>query len=256
MCVEQADRVAHQFADVVVASIQTLAARQFFRLRRLLGHMTFRLVVVDEAHHAAATTYRTALGHLGFLPLAAAEGAEDDVEAATYEDVEKMSDMLRDWDARAPKDRLLVGVTATPNRSDAIGLGCVFQTIAYSYGLRDAISDGWLVPITAWAIDTQDSLDEVRISRGEFNQKDLAEKVNNARRNELAVAGWLERAYGPSHAGLHRRCPARRRPRRGLPPARRRRGVRVWRDPEGRAARHPLAVLARPAAASSRIVWS
>jgi superfamily II DNA or RNA helicase len=39
----------------------------------------------------------------------------------------------RGWDAIAPKDRLLIGVTATPNRTDAIGLGCVFQTIAYSY---------------------------------------------------------------------------------------------------------------------------
>jgi hypothetical protein len=30
----------------------------------------FPMVIVDEAHHAAAATYRTALAHLGFLPLA------------------------------------------------------------------------------------------------------------------------------------------------------------------------------------------
>jgi superfamily II DNA or RNA helicase len=192
--VEQADRYAHPSAEVVVASIQTLAARHGFRLRRLLAQHPFRIVIVDEAHHAAAATYRTALAHLRFLPLEEVS-EEDNAEAATFEDVDKMEQLLRGWDATAPKDRVLVGVTATPNRSDAIGLGCVFQTIAFSYGLREAIQDDWLVPITAWAIDTSDCLDDVRMNRGEFNQKDLAEKVNNAQRNALAVAGWTEHAY-------------------------------------------------------------
>ena len=58
---------------------------------------------------------------------------------ATFEDVGEMERALQGWDAIAPKDRLLVGVTATPNRSDAIGLGCVFQSIAYSFALRQAI---------------------------------------------------------------------------------------------------------------------
>jgi ATP-dependent helicase IRC3 len=193
--VEQADRYAHAFSDVVVASIQTLAARNYVRLRRLLRDHAFRIVIIDEAHHAAAATYRTALAHLGFLPLAA-ESTEDNAEAATFEDVAKMEELLRGWDARAPKDRLLVGVTATPNRSDAIGLGCVFQTIAYSYGLRDAINDGWLVPIVAWSVSTDACLDEVRTNRGEFNQRELADTVNTPTRNGLAVAAWIDQAYG------------------------------------------------------------
>lgn len=196
--VEQAGRYAHAQCDVVVASIQTLAARQGYRLRRLMNGGAFRVVIVDEAHHAAASTYRTALAHLGFLPLAAGSDNEDDVEAATFEDTQKMEVLLREWDATAPRDRVLVGVTATPNRTDAIGLGCVFQTLAYSYGLRQAIDDGWLVPLTAWAVDTRDNLDDVKVNRGEFNQKDLAAKVNNAERNELAVAAWLEHAHGRS----------------------------------------------------------
>lgn len=193
--VEQGDRRASTSLDVVVASIQTLAAMKFRRLERLTKAMKFRIVIVDEAHHAAARTYRAALARLGFLPPMPDDGAGD-IERAEDTDVAAMEQALRGWDRVAPKDQLLVGVTATPNRSDAVGLGCVFQTIAYSYALRDAIRDGWLVPIVPWAIETDTSLDEVRTNRGEFNQKDLADAVNTDARNELAVAGWRERAEG------------------------------------------------------------
>jgi ATP-dependent helicase IRC3 len=193
--IEQGERHAHRLSDVVIASIQTLAAMKFRRLKRLLQQHTFRLVIVDEAHHAAAASYRTALVHLGFLPPADASESEE-LEAADFDDVAKMEAALRGWDQVAPKDRLLVGVTATPNRSDAIGLGCVFQTIAYSYALKDAIDDGWLVPIVPWVVETGTSLEDVRIQRGEFNQRDLADAVNTDQRNKLAVAAWREYAPG------------------------------------------------------------
>lgn len=152
---------------------------------------------VSNCHHAAAPTYRTALVHLGFLPPADASEGEE-AEAAAFGDVAGMQQALSGWDAKASKDQLLVGVTATPNRSDAVGLGCVFQTIAYSYGLRSAISDGWLVPITPWVIETSESLDTVRTTHGDFNQRDLAETVNNPRRNQLAVESWKLHAEGRS----------------------------------------------------------
>lgn len=193
--VEQGERRASTSLDVVVASIQTLAAMKFRRLERLTNAMAFRIVIVDEAHHAAARTYRAALARLGFLPAMADDGAGD-IERAEETDVAAMEQALKGWDRVAPKDRLLVGVTATPNRSDAVGLGCVFQTIAYSYALKDAISDGWLVPITPWAIETDTSLDGVRIARGEFNQRELAEAVNTDERNLRAVAAWREHAEG------------------------------------------------------------
>jgi len=197
--IEQGPRFANRYSDVIIASIQTLQASKFKRLRDLMRFSTFRIVVVDEAHHAAAATYRTALVHLGFLPQADASD-ENEIEAVTDDDVAVMEKNLASWDARAPKDRLLVGVTATPNRSDAIGLGCVFQTIAFSYGLKEAINDGWLVPIKPWVIETTDSLDNVRVQRGEFNQRELADTVNNPRRNALAVEGWA--AYAGDQSTL------------------------------------------------------
>lgn len=195
--IEQADRYASSLSDVVIASIQTLQASKYKRLKRLIARVPFRLVIVDEAHHAAAATYRTTLAHLGFLPAADMTDRQE-IEAADFDDVAVMEQALAGWDASAPQDRLLVGVTATPNRSDAIGLGCVFQSIAYSYALRDAIRDGWLVPILPWVIETKTSLDDVRTTAGEFNQKDLAATVNTEQRNELAVAAWCEHAAGES----------------------------------------------------------
>lgn len=192
--IEQGDRSASRYSDVVIASIQTLSARpNFRRLKRLMQYHDFRLVVVDEAHHASASTYRTTLVHLGFLPPSDASDVEN-IDAPMYEELAQMQQALAGWDAISPKDRLLVGVTATPNRSDNIGLGCVFQKISFSYELRQAITDGWLVPIMPWVVESQTSLEKVRTTHGDFNQKDLAQAVNTENRNLTALAAWREHA--------------------------------------------------------------
>lgn len=197
--IEQGDRHANRYSDVVVASIQTLSASKYRRLKALIRFQPFRIVVVDEAHHAAAATYRTTLVYLGFLPPADAS-ASTEMEAAIETDVVLMEEHLKSWDEIAPKDRLLLGFTATPNRSDAIGLGCVFQTIAFDYALKDAISDGYLVPIEAWVVDTRDSLDAVKTRMGEFNQRELADVVNNEHRNALAVESYV--TYAGKRQGI------------------------------------------------------
>lgn len=193
--IEQGDRHANRYGDVVIASIQTLQAMKFRRLKRLISQRPFRVAIVDEAHHAAASTYRSALVHLGFLPPATASESGD-LEAANFDDVAMMTQALEGWDAQAPKDRLLLGFTATPNRSDAVGLGCVFQSIAFSYALKQAIDEGYLVPPVPWVIESDVNLDDVKTTAGDFNQKQLAKAVNNARRTQLAIAGWQERSYG------------------------------------------------------------
>jgi len=189
VAVEQGERYATRTADVVVASIQTLQASGYRRLDRLMGHHRFRIVVVDEAHHAAADTYRTTLARLGFLPL-----AESNEAKSWGKNQKQMERDLREWDQVSSKDQVLVGVTATPNRSDAVGLTSVFQSIAFSYELRAAINDGWLVPIVPWVVETDLDLDDVKLVGQEFNQKDLAKAVNLERRNQLAVAAWEEYA--------------------------------------------------------------
>lgn len=69
----------------------------------------FSLIITDEAHHSTAHGYRAIYDYF--------------TEAA------------------------LVGVTATPDRTDKNPLGKVFKTVAYSMQILDAIRKGWLVPI-------------------------------------------------------------------------------------------------------------
>ncbi|MGW3724169.1 DEAD/DEAH box helicase [Streptomyces sp. NPDC000851] len=58
--VVKAERDEHQDADVIVASIQTLAVE-----RRRKAIENIGVVIVDECHHAAAPSYMTVLDHFG-----------------------------------------------------------------------------------------------------------------------------------------------------------------------------------------------
>jgi len=91
--VVQADR-DESTAPTVVASVQTLSRRE--RLTRLVPD--FHTIVIDEAHHAPAATYRRIL---------------------TY---------CRAGQTDGP---LVVGVTATPERGDRQSLRAVFDGIVY-----------------------------------------------------------------------------------------------------------------------------
>lgn len=94
---------------VVFASIQTLA-----REKRLatFDPFSFSVVIIDEGHRAVARTYRTVLDHF----------------------------------RTNPRLRVLV-LTATPKRKDGIALGNICESVAYTYGPKTAIDEGWIVPL-------------------------------------------------------------------------------------------------------------
>lgn len=115
---------------VVVASIQTLAKR-FTSVP--FNWPTF--IVIDEAHHAVAKSYRDVLDYFS--------------------------------------DAYILGVTATPDRSDEIFLGQTFEELAFQYSIAHAIRDGWLAPIRQFAIKTTIDLSRVRTTAGDLNAGDL-----------------------------------------------------------------------------------
>lgn len=140
--------------DVVVATVQTLTANNCRRLHELIDNPTeWSLTVIDEAHHAPSKSYQ----------------------------------MISDHMFKNPKHRLL-GVTATPDRTDKLAMGTVFETVAYEYSIEHAITDGFLVPISQRAVYVE-GLDyrEVRSTAGELNGKDLA-KVMEDEHNLHAMA--------------------------------------------------------------------
>ena len=89
---------------------------------------------------------------------------------------------------------LSLGLTATPNRSDGIGLRRCFDEIVYDMGIDAGIREGYLVDLRCWRISTKTTLDDVRTVAGDFNEGDLAKTVNTPERNGMIVKAWAQHA--------------------------------------------------------------
>jgi superfamily II DNA or RNA helicase len=94
------------------------------------------------------------------------------------------------------KPKLLLGLTATPHRMDGLSLGNIFEQITYEYNIGQGIKDGYLCELDGIRVQTNVSLDNVRTTAGELNQKDLADEVNIPRRNQLIIDKYKEYADG------------------------------------------------------------
>ena len=81
-----------------------------------------------------------------------------------------------------------LGLTATPTRADGKKLGQEWETIAYDYGLHDAIRDGFLVPIRRRLVHVGSlSLDGIATQGGDLVQSQLEERVL---KDEATVHAW------------------------------------------------------------------
>jgi superfamily II DNA or RNA helicase len=146
----------------VVASVQTLNARMGDGRRvERFDPADFSLLIIDEAHHAVASSYRTVIEHFQQNPACK-----------------------------------LLGVTATPDRSDEIALKEVFESVAYEYSLLDATRDGWLVPIRSMPARIINlDFSAVRDIAGDFNQGQLA-SIMESEGNLHGVADETVRRMG------------------------------------------------------------
>ncbi|MEO0801674.1 MAG: DEAD/DEAH box helicase [Cyanobacteria bacterium J06642_2] len=115
-------------APVQVASVQTLSRRL-----NVLQHVG--MVVVDEAHHASAASYRAIL--------------------------------------QAFDRAYLLGVTATPIRTDGTGFEDIFDDLICGPTVSDLIAEGFLSPFKLFAASESMSTQGARTVGGEFNLKDL-----------------------------------------------------------------------------------
>jgi len=138
--------------SVVVGSVASMRGNRL----KTWARDTFALVIIDEAHHGAAQSYRNIVEYFG-----------------------SMCD-----ERRVP----LIGVTATPARSDKVGLDVIFQEIAASYPLPALIEQGYLCAIRAIAVETDTDLRRVRVRAGDFAAGELEEAVNTDKRNLLIIA--------------------------------------------------------------------
>jgi superfamily II DNA or RNA helicase len=159
--------------QVVVGSVQTVSREN--RLEQLPTDFDF--IVTDEAHHGAAATYRRIYEYLGIYA----------------EETEDRSTCLLDSDIRT--DTLHLGVTATPERTDKIGLSDIFDEIVFHRSIQDFIPD-YLCDLRCVQIMTHVSVDGVETWAGDLRTDQLSALLNTANCNELIVEAWKEHALG------------------------------------------------------------
>ena len=99
----------------------------------------FDTVIVDEAHHAISESYQSVL--------------------------------------RQFPDAKVLGVTATPDRGDKKSLAQFFDGIAYEYGLKQAVIEGYLSQIVAKTIPLEIDMSDVKISVGDFAVESIGETL-------------------------------------------------------------------------------
>lgn len=110
-------------------------------VRRLENFSTdeFDVIVIDEAHHSAAKSYRKIIDYF--------------------------------------KPQKLLGFTATPNRNDNVKLSDIYDNIAYKMSLLTAIKQGYLTDIRCTRAYLSYDLSNVRKSKNDFNVEDLEEAM-------------------------------------------------------------------------------
>lgn len=91
---------------------------------------------------------------------------------------------------------LLLGLTATPYRQDGLELDDIFGQTVFEYTLREAVLEGFLTKPIAIKVKTSANLDDVHTLAGEFNQKELTQKINVPERNFQIVNKYIEYGQG------------------------------------------------------------
>lgn len=136
---------------VMVASVQTLS-------NRLEGSPVPDLVIVDEAHHSAATSWMKVF--------------------AAY-----------------PK-AMFLGVTATPERLDGRGLGDYYQKMVMGPKVSWLINRGYLAKPRYFAAKQVVDMEGVKKIAGEFSKKESSERVDRPTITGSAVENYLAHAKG------------------------------------------------------------
>jgi superfamily II DNA or RNA helicase len=140
-------------APVQVCMVQTLANR----LDRL-ANVDF--LIVDEAHHAVASTYRAVL-------------------------------------TAAPHARVL-GPTATPERLDGRGLNDIFEALVIGPSPAELIRDGYLSRFAVFAPERMVDLKRARTVAGDYALRDLADRMSAGFVLDDALSEYRKRLDGRS----------------------------------------------------------
>ena len=174
--IEQAESRAPFCARIIVATIQTMAS-----VRRA-PHFKPNVIIFDEAHRCAGSTYRRLMER---FPESIIIGC-----TATAKRTDK-------------KSLYAVGIDGNPvqlvdskkRQFTATSETCVFEKLVYEFSVFEAIEAGWLVPIKGHTVQTDLDLSGVKTGiDGDFSEGELSKAVINAERTNTAIAAWEKAA--------------------------------------------------------------
>ena len=139
--------------EVIIASIMSLT----HRLNKFKSN-EFDMIIIDEAHHAAAQSYKKIINYF--------------------------------------KPRLLLGFTATPNRGDNVRLDDVFSQIIFQRDLKWAIQNKYLTDIKCLRVNIGYDISKVARRMGDFATGELEEVMNTEALNGAIAEAYQKYAKG------------------------------------------------------------
>lgn len=157
-------------APVVVSSIQTqISGKKDNRRFKRFKPEDFSLLICDEAHLSVSPSWRETIAH--------------------YQ--------------QNPKLKLL-GLTATPKRTDEQAMNQVYESVAMSYGILDGIADGWLVDIVQQFVPVKGlDFSHIKTTGGDLNEGQLAEVMERESNVQGICQPVLEAMFGLAPKTLH-----------------------------------------------------
>lgn len=132
-------KIKEEASIITIAMVQTIG-RNLENFKK--EH--FDLMIIDEAHHATADSYLKVIDYFGF------RGSE----------------------------KLLLGFTATPLRSDGRILSALFDTHSYKMTLSEATQLGYIVPVRGIRIEMEKSLEDISIIGNDYDISQLDKIMN------------------------------------------------------------------------------
>ena len=142
--------------EICIASIQTAVKHTDELVER-----GYKLLIVDEAHHAVSESYMRVFEELGFM----------------------------DGDP----EKLLLGVTATAFRGDKLELADAFDEIVFERSIETMMKAGYLCDIRGLSVNTGTDISCVHLQTGDFAVNELSAKINIPERNELIADTYVRR---------------------------------------------------------------
>lgn len=145
--------VKEKEAQVICGSVQSVS-----RNIEEFKEEEFDYIIIDEAHHGAADSYKKILSHF--------------------------------------KPRFTLGLSATPERADGEDVLELFKNVAHKMDLETAVKQGILAEVRCIRVKTNVDISDVRIRGIKYDSRDLESKLFVPERNNLLVDTYINYVKG------------------------------------------------------------